>query len=423
MGGASNFTASTTGISSRMNDENVKRVLKKKSQSVGEGNGDGHDRKTAYTKNRKALGEISESALNSRMTEIRNKRADEATTEIYKGKETEDEELSDSENRDDLTEDDMDNVEEEDEAEESVCYVNEPMSPIVRIKEYKEIARAYSRYSRDTLDPDDEDTYDIAMVAEYGNEIFNYLHKLEIKYAPNSHYMEEVQTELVWDHRSTLMNWLVQLHSRFNLLPETLYLAVNIIDRFLSSQTISLSRFQLCGAVALFIAAKYEEITVPTVSQMIYMVGNQFNREEFLVAERFMVEALKFEFNYPGPMSFLRRGSKADDYDSEIRTLAKYFLEITIVDSRFVASPASWLAAGAQYTSRRMLGRGGWTQAHVYYTGYTADQLDPLYAVFVECCLSYKKHHKAIFDKYAQRRFRRSSMYVQEYLKTYYSEK
>ncbi|KAF6013174.1 hypothetical protein HII12_001889 [Brettanomyces bruxellensis] len=402
MGGASNFTASTTGISSRMNDENVKRVLKKKSQSVGEGNGDGHDRKTAYTKNRKALGEISESALNSRMTEIRNKRADEATTEIYKGKETEDEELSDSENRDDLTEDDMDNVEEEDEAEESVCYVNEPMSPIVRIKEYKEIARAYSRYSRDTLDPDDEDTYDIAMVAEYGNEIFNYLHKLEIKYAPNPHYMEGGTDG-------------ISLGSPFN--------THELAYRFLSSQTISLSRFQLCGAVALFIAAKYEEITVPTVSQMIYMVGNQFNREEFLVAERFMVEALKFEFNYPGPMSFLRRGSKADDYDSEIRTLAKYFLEITIVDSRFVASPASWLAAGAQYTSRRMLGRGGWTQAHVYYTGYTADQLDPLYAVFVECCLSYKKHHKAIFDKYAQRRFRRSSMYVQEYLKTYYSEK
>ncbi len=419
MNRASELGVSTTGVSSYINDENVKRELKRKGQSIREGS---HDRKASHLKGRKVLGEISESALNRRTSEIRKKRDEE--TDIYRDKEADDEEMSDLENRDDLTEDEVENKEEEaDEAEEPVCYENEPMSPIVNEKVYKGITRAYRRYSRDTLDPDDEDTYDISMVAEYGNEIFNYMHKLEIKYAPNPHYMEEVQTELVWDHRATLMNWLVQLHSRFNLLPETLYLAVNIIDRFLSSQTISLSRFQLCGAVALFIAAKYEEITVPTVSQMIYMVGNQFNREEFLVAERFMVEALKFEFGSPGPMSFLRRGSKADDYDSEIRTLAKYFLEITIVDSRFVASPASWLAAGAQYTSRRMLGRGGWTDAHVYYTGYTAEQLEPLYSVFVECCLSYKKHHKAIFDKYAQRRFRRSSMYVQEYLKTYYSEK
>ncbi|TID22547.1 hypothetical protein CANINC_003322 [Pichia inconspicua] len=305
-------------------------------------------------------------------------------------------------------------------AADNTSPLHEPLSPILTDSIREKIDHVYSRFSRDTLDPDDEDTYDVTMVAEYGNRIFNYLHLLETKYKPNPKYVEEVQEDLAWAHRSTLMDWLVQLHSRFNLLPETLYLSVNIIDRFLSKRRISLTRFQLCGAVSLFIAAKYEEINVPTVSQMVYMVGNQYSRDAFLKAERFMVEVLGFEFGWPGPMSFLRRGSKADDYDNEVRTLAKYFLEVTIMDARFVASPPSWLAAGAQYLSRRMLGRGEWTDAHIYYTGYTSEQLEPLALILEECCLSAEEHHKTIYQKYGEKRFKRASIYVQQYLKELY---
>lgn len=310
--------------------------------------------------------------------------------------------------------------EDEDIAAENTSPVHEPLSPILTDSIREKIDYVYSKFSRDTLDPDDEDTYDVTMVAEYGNRIFNYLHLLETKYKPNPKYVEDVQEDLAWAHRSTLMDWLVQLHSRFNLLPETLYLSVNIIDRFLSKRRISLTRFQLCGAVALFIAAKYEEINVPTVSQMVYMVGNQYSRDAFLKAERFMVEVLGFEFGWPGPMSFLRRGSKADDYDNEVRTLAKYFLEVTIMDARFVASPPSWLAAGAQYLSRRMLGRGDWTDAHIYYTGYTSEQLEPLALILEECCLSAEEHHKTIYQKYSEKRFKRASVYVQQYLRELY---
>jgi G2/mitotic-specific cyclin 3/4 len=316
--------------------------------------------------------------------------------------------------------------EEEDDDDEEIIdenlIYNEPLSPILTESIRTEIDRVYSKFSRDTLDPNDEDTYDVTMVAEYGNRIFNYLHSLEFKYKANPKYIEEVQVDLLWEHRATLMDWLVQLHSRFNLLPETLFLATNIIDRFLSKRAISLSRFQLCGAAALFIAAKYEEINVPTVSQMVYMVGNQYSRESFLRAEKYMVEVLGFEFGWPGPMSFLRRGSKADDYDNEIRTLAKYFLEITIMDARFVSSPPSWLAAGAQFLSRRMLGRGNWTEAHVYYTGYTAEQLLPLAEILEECCISSESHHRTIFQKYSERRFKRAATYVQEYLHELYGQ-
>jgi hypothetical protein len=111
-------------------------------------------------------------------------------------------------------------------------------------------------------------------------------------------------------------------------------------------------------------ASKYEEITCPSVEEIVFMVDNGYTRDEILEAERFMVNMLQFELGWPGPMSFLRRISKADDYDVNTRTLAKYLLEVTIIDERFVASPPSFLAAATHGLARRMLSRGYWVPPH-----------------------------------------------------------
>ncbi|CCH40611.1 G2/mitotic-specific cyclin-B1 [Wickerhamomyces ciferrii] len=294
--------------------------------------------------------------------------------------------------------------------------IPEPLMPELTPKIHQELMQVYDIFHSDKLDEEDEDTFDVSMVAEYSPEIFNYLHGLEIKMRPNPGYMKN-QTELKWNMRSILVDWLVQVHSRFNLLPETLFLTVNYIDRFLSRRRVSLSRFQLVGAVALFIAAKYEEINCPSVQEIAYMVDHAYTVEDILRAERFMIDVLEFEMGWPGPMSFLRRTSKADDYDFETRTLAKYFLEITVMDYRFVASPPSWLAASAHFLSRLLLNRGEWTPAHVYYSGYTAEQLRPAASVLLEACRNPEEHHKSIFEKYQERRYRRSSLFVQEWIK------
>ncbi|KAF3891366.1 G2/mitotic-specific cyclin-B [Trichophyton interdigitale] len=258
----------------------------------------------------------------------------------------------------------------------------------------------------------DDEWRDTTMVAEYGEEIFQYLRELELKLLPNAHYMDN-QAEIQWSMRSVLMDWLVQVHHRFSLLPETLFLCVNYIDRFLSCKIVSLGKLQLVGATAIFIAAKYEEINCPSVQEIVYMVDNGYTVDEILKAERFMLSMLQFELGWPGPMSFLRRISKADDYDLETRTLAKYFLELTIMDERFVGTPPSFTAAGAHCLARLMLRKGDWTPAHVFYSGYTFGQLYQLIGLILECCEAPQQHHLAIYEKYADRRFKRASIFVE----------
>lgn len=63
--------------------------------------------------------------------------------------------------------------------------------------------------------------------------------------------------------RTTLIDWLLQVHMRYHMLPETLWIAINVVDRFLSNRVVSLVKFQLVGVTAMFVAAKYEEIMAP----------------------------------------------------------------------------------------------------------------------------------------------------------------
>jgi len=274
-----------------------------------------------------------------------------------------------------------------------------------------ERARLHVENTRTPEDIEDEQ-WDTSMVAEYGDEIFGYMKALEQKLMPNPRYMDQ-QQEIQWSMRAVLIDWVVQVHQRFSLLPETLFLTVNYIDRFLSCKIVSLAKLQLVGATALFVAAKYEEVNCPTIQEIIYMVDGGYSVDELLKAERFMLSMLQFELGWPGPMSFLRRISKADDYDLETRTLAKYFLEITIMDERMVGCAPSFTAAAAHCMARMMLGKGEWSLPHAHFSGYTYVQISTLLQVILECCENPRKHHSAVFDKYADKRYKRASTYVE----------
>lgn len=254
------------------------------------------------------------------------------------------------------------------------------LAPRYTAKVQQEIAAAKMLVDSSRTPEDiEDDQWDTSMVAEYGDEIFSYMRTLEDRLRPNPHYMDN-QTECQWSMRAVLMDWLVQVHHRFQLLPETLFLSINYVDRFLSCKIVSLGKLQLVGATAIFVAAKYEEVNCPSVQEIVYMVDNGYNVDEILKAERFMLTMLQFELGWPGPMSFLRRISKADDYDLETRTLAKYFLEVTIMDERFVGCVPSFTAAGAHCLARLMLRKGDWVstcQGGVVFGASTNRVTDP----------------------------------------------
>jgi G2/mitotic-specific cyclin 2 len=264
-------------------------------------------------------------------------------------------------------------------------------------------AEAEADDSAEVQDLDLEDLDDPLMVAEYVGEIFEYLKQLEISTLASPTYMDD-QPELEWKMRGILVDWLLEVHTRFHLLPETLFLAVNIIDRFLTCKVVQLDRLQLVGVTAMFIASKYEEVISPHVSNYRHVADDGFTEDEILSAERFILAALNYDLSYPNPMNFLRRVSKADNYDIETRTLGKYLLEISCLDHRFIPHPPSLVSAAAMYLARLVLSRGPWDATLAHYAGYTEEEIQPVFKLMVDYLRS-PVVHEAFFKKYASKKF------------------
>ncbi|KAL4787256.1 cyclin-like protein [Aspergillus varians] len=267
-------------------------------------------------------------------------------------------------------------------------------------------------------DLDTEDLDDPLMAAEYVVEIFDYLRELEMETLPNPEYIDH-QPDLEWKMRGILVDWLIEVHTRFRLLPETLFLAVNLIDRFLSAEVVALDRLQLVGVAAMFIASKYEEVLSPHVANFSHVADETFSDKEILDAERHILATLEYNMSYPNPMNFLRRISKADNYDIRTRTLGKYLMEISLLDHRFLGFPQSQVGAASMYLARLILDRGPWDATLAHYAGYTEEEIDPVFRLMVDY-LHRPVCHEAFFKKYASKKFLKASIMTRQWAKKYH---
>ncbi|TFK40299.1 cyclin-like protein [Crucibulum laeve] len=265
---------------------------------------------------------------------------------------------------------------------------------------------------------DEVDMYDTTMVSEYAEEIFEYMGDLEEDVMPDANYMDG-QNEITWQMRQTLVDWLLQVHLRYHMLPETLWIAVNIVDRFLTKRVVSLVKLQLVGVTAMFIAAKYEEILAPSVDEFVFMTENGYTKEEILKGERIMLQTLEFRVShYCSPYSWMRKISKADDYDIQTRTLSKFLTEVTLLDHQFLRVKPSLVAAVGMYTARRMLG-GDWNDAFVFFSGYTEEQLMPGHDLLVGKLVEDNFSRQYVCKKYANKKFLKASVFAIDWARTH----
>ena len=139
---------------------------------------------------------------------------------------------------------------------------------------------------------DVNDLKDPQLCSEYAAEIFNWLRTTESEPGNNncvaSTYMTK-QEDINEKMRSILIDWLVEVHLKFKLVPESLYLTVNLIDRYLDKEQVNRQKLQLVGVTAMLIACKYEEIYPPIVRDFVYITDNAYTKEEILEMERKML--------------------------------------------------------------------------------------------------------------------------------------
>jgi len=214
-------------------------------------------------------------------------------------------------------------------------------------------------------------------VTEYLKEIFEHFHEAEQKPRCSVTYMTRIQTDVNEKMRTILVDWLVDVHLKFKLLPETLFLAVEIIDRFLDKKVVSRQKLQLVGVVAMLLAAKYEEIYPPEVKDFIYIAANTYTRDDILRMERLMFSTLEFNLTVPTVYVFLQRGLQVMEADTKTRQLAQYLAELSLLDYKLLAYTPSLIGASCIYLANKYVGaQEPWSRVLEYYSQYTQSDIE-----------------------------------------------
>lgn len=174
--------------------------------------------------------------------------------------------------------------------------------------------------------------------------------------------MAKIQTDINEKMRAILIDWLVDVHLKFKLLPETLFLTVNIIDRYLERVPVMRQKLQLVGVTAMLIACKYEEIYPPEVKDFVYVTDKAYSREEVLETEGHIISTLNFNLTTPSSFRFLERYTRLIDMDPKAFNLCRYVLELGLIEYRMLKYNPSLLACGSIYLCNKLCKKAGWNE-------------------------------------------------------------
>ncbi|CAN4116724.1 unnamed protein product [Withania somnifera] len=230
-------------------------------------------------------------------------------------------------------------------------------------------------FEETAIDIDSDDAKNPLAVVDYVEDLYAYYSKMEVCNRISPDYMAQ-QADINERMRSILIDWLIEVHHKFDLREETLFLTVNLIDRFLEKQSVVRKKLQLVGLVATLLACKYEEVTLPVVDDLVFISDKAYARKEVLQMEKLMLNTLQFNMSVPTPYVFMRRFLKAAQSDRKLELLSFFLIELCLVEYEMLKFPPSFMAAAAIFTAQCTLyGVKQWSMTCELHTKYSEDQL------------------------------------------------
>lgn len=247
----------------------------------------------------------------------------------------------------------------------------------------------------------EEKLINVNQVPEYADEIYTYLREMELKTRPKACYMKK-QPDITNSMRAILVDWLVEVGEEYKLQNETLYLAVNYIDRFLSSMSVLRGKLQLVGTAAMLLASKFEEIYPPEVAEFVYITDDTYTKKQVLKMEHLVLKVLSFDLAAPTINQFLTHYILNHSVGKQVESLAMYLGELSLVDSDpFLKYLPSQMASAAYIVANHTVTGGSWPKSLIEKTGYSLEDLMPCIEDLHKTYLNAAQHaQQSVREKY-----------------------
>ncbi|KAL6351804.1 hypothetical protein LRP88_14897 [Fusarium phalaenopsidis] len=178
------------------------------------------------------------------------------------------------------------------------------------------------------------------------------------KTLPDALFIDK-QPEIQWSMRQSLIDFLVEAHACFALLPETLFLTVNLLDRYCSKRVVYKQHYQLVGCVALLIAAKYGDKNdrIPQIHELSSMCCGLYDARMFTQMEMHVLNTLDWVIGHPSVDYFARLMFREEGDNQEIKHMAAHLCETAPYHGSFVSTKPSIMARSSRAVARAILAR------------------------------------------------------------------
>ena len=225
----------------------------------------------------------------------------------------------------------------------------------INLNEDNDIEMKIENISYHEIKPKKEKKIDVQNADEYFEDICQELFSNEDKYLVDPKYMSN-QSDINHRMRAILIDWLIDVHLKYKLVPQTMYIAVNLIDRYLEKNETNRAKLQLVGVTAMFIACKYEEIYPPDLKDFVYITDGAYVKQDVLDMEYKMLKSLEFNITFPTQWSIFEIYKKKLDLDDKTFKLAWFLMELCLIDYKILKFKMSYIAASAILIAIKTLG-------------------------------------------------------------------
>ena len=194
---------------------------------------------------------------------------------------------------------------------------------------------------------------------EFAAPVYSWMRKSELlgEFLIDISYMER-QPEINAPMRAMLIDWLIEVHLRFKLTPETLFITVNTIDRFLMRCRVGRQRLQLLGVTALLVSCKYQEIYPPSLSDLVHMTDRAYTHADVLAMETTVLKELQYDFTYPTPFAFAETYMQAlGATDAVTEQYTRFLLDASLLELSMQRYSPSTLALAALLVCARKIAK------------------------------------------------------------------
>ncbi|KAI3927460.1 hypothetical protein MKW92_044450 [Papaver armeniacum] len=248
------------------------------------------------------------------------------------------------------------------------------------------------------FDIDAEDADNPLAAVEYVEDLYKFYKSAESSSQVRG-YMDS-QKEITEHLRMNLVDELILMHDYFQLMPETLYLTIHIVDRYLATNlAVRKKELPLIGITAMLIASKYEENVAIKVDESL----GTYKRKQIFAMERSILGKLEWTLTVPTTYHFLVRFIKASLADQEMENMVFFLAELGLMQYAMIKYSPSMLAASSVYAAQCTLKKTPqWSKTLEHYTGFSECQLIECAKLLVNFHSEAPEHElRAVYNKYS----------------------